>query len=144
LDKTNDERAIEMAQELGVTRNPYQAWWVLHRAVIELATCEQKIRYRVALALSVIQHLDSDDFPHDLRARFSAFEANLQAQILAAPMTDSGPLEEFARLPEKDHRFELMIMKLTVPTCHDLAREIAGLYEILSRTLIQGPDDLNT
>lgn len=134
-----------MARELGVViKDPYHAWWVLHRAVLDLATRQQQIRYKVAKALSIISPLNSDDFPPDLRAQFSVFEAKVQAQIIAVPKTDSGPLLEVEPLPAIDHRFESMTKKLTVPTCYEIAREISELYEMLSRTLVQGSDDLTT
>jgi len=132
-----------MARELGVViKDPYHAWWVLHRAVLDLATRQQQIRYKVAKALRIISPLNSDDFPPDLRAQFSVFEAKVQAQIIAVPKTDSGPLLEVDPLPAIDQRFESMTKKLTVPTCYEIAREIAGLYEMLSQALVQGGDDL--
>jgi hypothetical protein len=132
-----------MARELGiVTKDPYHAWWVLHRAVMDLATRQQQIRYKVAKALRIISPLNSDDFPPDLCAQFSVFEAKIQAQIIAVPKTDSGPLLEVEPLPAIDQRFESMTKKLTVPTCYEIAREIAGLYEMLSQALVQGGDDL--
>lgn len=132
-----------MARELGVViKDPYHAWWVLHRAVLDLATRQQQIRYKVAKALRIISPLNSDDFPPDLRAQFSVFEAKVQAQIIAVPKTDSGPLLEVEPLPAIDQRFESMTKKLTVPTCYEIAREIAGFYEMLSQALVQGGDDL--
>lgn len=132
-----------MVQELETIKNPYDVWWVLHRAILRLATREESIRFRVAFALIMISPLKSDDFPPDMRSDFSTFEANLEAQTIAEPRTGSRPLDEFEQLPEQDHGVGAMVRKLSVPTCYEIAKEIALLYDMLSQMLIQGGGRLN-
>jgi len=133
-----------MAEELEPIKNYYDVWQVLHRAILHLATAQGDVRVRVVVALKIISPLKNDHFPTDMRENFCAFEAILDAQIINESEHTRSTSKAWEQLPEQDLSGVLIVMKLSLPTCYDIAKRLAVLYEQLSRKLIQGGDDLNT